>query len=136
MPVGMPPFAGWWSRVWAWLLDNFLVGFALGLIVSWSDSTALDAVTGLIAIAWAIYNAYLAGTTGQSYGKRAAGIRLANLADGKPIGAGYALLRLLLDVVFWWLCIVPGLLNYLWPLWDEKHQTWCDKIASSVVVRA
>lgn len=136
MPVGMPPFAGWWSRVWAWLLDNFLVGFALGLIVSWSHSTALDTVTGLIAIAWAIYNAYLAGTTGQSYGKRAAGIRLARLADGKPIGAGYALLRLLLDVVFWWLCLIPGALNYLWPLWDEKHQTWCDKIASSVVVKA
>ena len=136
MPAGMPPFAGWWQRVGAWLLDNVLIGLALSLIVSWSHSDALETLTGIIALAWAIYNAWRAGATGQSYGKRAVGIRLARLSDGKPVGGGYGLLRLLMNVVFSALCFIPGLLNYLWPLWDEKHQTWSDKIAGSVVVRA
>jgi uncharacterized RDD family membrane protein YckC len=136
LPIGMPPFAGWWRRAGAWLLDNFLVGFALGLIVNWANSDVLEGVSGLIALVWAIYNGYLAGTTGQSYGKRAVGIRLARLTDGKPIGGGYGLLRLLMDFVFLWLCFIPGLLNLLWPSWDAKHQTWCDKMAGSVVVQA
>jgi uncharacterized RDD family membrane protein YckC len=136
MPAGMPPFAGWWQRAGAWLLDNVLIGLALSLIVSWSRSDALETLTGIIALAWAIYNAWRAGATGQSYGKRAVGIRLAQLSDGKPVGGGYGLLRLLMNAVFSALCFIPGLLNYLWPLWDEKHQTWSDKIAGSVVVKA
>ena len=48
---------------------------------------------------------------------------------------GYGLLRLFMNVVFWVVCLIPGLLNYLWPLWDPKSQTWSDKIASSVVVK-
>lgn len=134
--AGMPPYAGWWQRVGASLLDNYLVGLALELIVSWSGSSALRTIGGLIALAWALYNAYLAGKTGQSYGKRAIGIRLARMEDGLPVGGGYGLLRWLMNTVFWLLCVIPGVLNYLWPLWDAKHQTWSDKIANSVVVRA
>jgi hypothetical protein len=26
------------------------------------------------------------------------------------------------------------LLNYLWPLWDPRHQTWADKVVGSVVL--
>ena len=133
---GMPPFASWLQRVGAWLLDNFLVGVALELIVSWSSSEALRTATSVIALLWALYNAYLAGSTGQSYGKRAVGIRLARLDNGAPVGGGYGLLRWLMNLVFTLLCFIPGLLNYLWPLWDAKSQTWSDKIAGSVVVRA
>jgi uncharacterized RDD family membrane protein YckC len=135
-PPGMPAYAGWWQRVGASLLDNYLIVFALELIVSWSNSGALRTIGGLIALAWALYNAFLAGKTGQSYGKRAVGIRLARMEDGRPLGGGYGLLRWLMNTVFWLLCFIPGALNCLWPLWDSKHQTWSDKIANSVVVRA
>jgi uncharacterized RDD family membrane protein YckC len=136
LPAGMPPFASWWQRVGAFLLDNVLVGLALGLIFDWTDNRAVNIVTDLVALLWAVYNAYLGGANGQSYGKRAVNIRLARLADGQPVGAGYGLLRWFLDWLLIVLCLVPGLLNFLWPLWDAKCQTWCDKIASSVVVRA
>jgi uncharacterized RDD family membrane protein YckC len=136
MPQGVPPLASWWQRVGAYLLDNVLVGIALGLIAGWSDSTVFSRVADLLSLVWAVYNAYLAGKTGQSYGKRATGIRLARVIDGQPVGVGYGLLRWFLDSVFLVLCFLPGLLNFLWPLWDQKSQTWCDKIASSVVVRS
>lgn len=135
-PAGMPAYAGWWRRVGAWLLDNAVVGAIFGIIADAANSSAIETIGGVVAVLWAIYNAYLAGKTGQSYGKRAAGIRLARLADGMPVGVGYGLLRWLLDQVFVWLCVIPGLLNYLWPVWDRQSQTWCDKIAKSVVVVA
>jgi uncharacterized RDD family membrane protein YckC len=72
---------------------------------------------------WAVYNAIQAGRTGQSYGKRIAGLRLARLADGRPIGAGLGFLRLFLDWLFWVACVLPGVLNLLWPLWDARNQT-------------
>jgi hypothetical protein len=28
------------------------------------------------------------------------------------------------------------LLGYLWALWDERKQTWHDKVVNSIVVRA
>jgi uncharacterized RDD family membrane protein YckC len=135
-PVGTPPYAGWWRRVGAWLLDNAVIAVIFSIIADATKSSVIDTIGGIIAVLWAIYNAYLAGTTGQSYGKRAVGIRLVRLADGAPVGAGLGLVRWLLDVVFVWLCVIPGLLNYLWPLWDRQSQTWCDKIAKSIVVTA
>ena len=136
LPPGMPPLAGWWARVWAWLLDNFFVGAVFGLVAGITDSRAVEIIGGIAALAWSIYNAIRAGSTGQSFGKRTAGIRLARLVDGQPVGGGLGFVRWLLDMVFWWACVLPGLLNYVWPLWDVRSQTWCDKIAKSVVVRA
>jgi len=32
-----------------------------------------------------------------------------------------------------WLFYIPGILDYLSPLWDKQSQAWHDKIVSSVV---
>ena len=32
--------------------------------------------------------------------------------------------------------LTPAYLNYLWPLWDTRRQTWHDKLASTFVVKA
>ena len=140
-PPGMPPYAGWGQRVGAWLIDNIVAVIGISLTEAayydWGNGTrAIGWVVLVLGVVWSLYNAYLAGQTGQSTGKRTAGIRLARYADGQPIGAAFGLLRLFLNVVFWVICFIPGVLNYLWPLWDQKSQTWSDKIASSVVVRA
>ena len=138
LPIGMPPFAGWWERVAAFLLDNgiAIVGWSVeGSDISSATNIAFY-VIGVAGLIWAIYNAVLAGRTGQSFGKRTVGIRLARFVDGQPVGGGYGFLRLFLNWLFSVLCFVPGILNYLWPLWDAKHQTWSDKIAKSVVVKA
>ena len=140
-PPGMPPYAGWGQRVGAWLIDNIVAGIGISMTEAayydWGNAArAVAWVVLIIGVVWSLYNAYLAGQTGQSTGKRILGIRLARYADGQVVGPAFALLRLFMNVVFWVICFIPGLLNYLWPLWDQKSQTWSDKIASSVVVRA
>lgn len=137
LPPGMPPLADWGQRATAFILDNG-VAIVAGWIAGGTRSNTIDVVFGLVALAglvWAVLNALRAGSSGQSYGKRVAGIRLARLADGQPIGAGRGFLRLFLNWILWVACLVPGVLNLLWPLWDRKHQTWSDKAAKSVVVK-
>lgn len=138
LPIGMPPFAGWWERVAAFLLDNgiAIIGWSVGGSDINTGTEIVFDVIGVAGLVWAIYNSILAGRTGQSFGKRTVGIRLARFIDGQPVGGGYGFLRLFLNWLFSILCFVPGVLNYLWPLWDAKHQTWSDKIAKSVVVKA
>ncbi|MBR7834330.1 RDD family protein [Actinospica durhamensis] len=139
-PAGMPPYATWGQRVGAWLIDNVVAaaGFYLADFSYYNWGHGLRVIGWIIAVlgvVWAFYNAWLAGTTGQSTGKRYAGIRLARYADGQVVGGPYGILRLCMNFVFWVVCIIPGVLNYLWPLWDKKSQTWSDKVASSVVVK-
>jgi len=139
-PPGIPPYASWGQRAGAWLIDNIAALIGIGLTeASYYDwATGARVISWIIAVAgvvWAVYNAYLAGQTGQSTGKRLVGIRLARYADGQVVGPAYGILRLFMNVVFWVICFIPGVLNYLWPLWDPKSQTWSDKIASSVVVQ-
>ncbi len=138
LPAGMPPLARWWDRVVAFVLDNGLA-VVCGWVTGATRSDTVDIVfgiIGLVGIVWAVYNAVQAGRTGQSYGKRMAGIRLARLVDGQPVGGGYGFLRLFLNWILWVACVLPGVLNLLWPLWDARNQTWSDKIAKSVVVKA
>jgi uncharacterized RDD family membrane protein YckC len=59
------------------------------------------------------------------------GIKLVDERTGQPIGPGMSFVRDLahtLDGFFY--------LGYLWPLWDDKRQTFADKILSTVVVEA
>lgn len=138
---GMPPYANWGQRAGAWLIDNLVAAVGISLLdasfYDWGRGVRiLSWVIAAVGVVWAVYNAYLAGQTGQSTGKRMLGIRLGRYVDGQVIGWPFGVLRLFMNAVFWAICFIPGVLNYLWPLWDQKSQTWSDKIASSVVVRA
>ncbi|MFE6616004.1 RDD family protein [Amycolatopsis sp. NPDC057786] len=85
----------------------------------------------LAGFAWTVYNRWLKmGTTGQSLGKKILKIKLVRESDGQPIGPLMAFVRDLCHNLDGWVC---GL-GYLWPLWDEKKQTFADKILSTVVV--
>jgi len=73
------------------------------------------------------------GTTGQSIGCRATGIRVVDATTGTPIGIGRAFGRhLAATFVSGWFCYI----GYLWMLWDDRKQTLHDKIVSAVVVTA
>jgi uncharacterized RDD family membrane protein YckC len=84
----------------------------------------------LLAVGLAIWNrCFKQGRTGQSIGKRVMGIRLVDERTGRPIGAGMAFVRELahyLDGAVY--------IGYLWPLWDDKRQTFADKILGTLVV--
>ena len=77
-----------------------------------------------------LYNAYLSGVTGQSIGKKQAGIRLLRESDGQVIGGGLGIGRYFLHI----LDALPCYIGFLWPLWDAKKQTFADKILHTVVV--
>ncbi len=160
----MPPsvqwgeYANWWSRVGAAILDGLItvllcvVPLIAGLFIAFQDAEidpVTDEITGdlnpigiLIAVlAGVLYFAFdiwnrgvRVGAKGQSLGKQIVGVRIVKLADGQLLGAGGGFLRWLMAFVLNLVSCV-GLLDVLWPLWDDKNQTLHDKVVSSVAVR-
>jgi len=72
---------------------------------------------------------------GQTIGKMTT--RTAVRLDGdedRPLGYVRAFIRALIPP-FFWVLIIPGLLDVLWPLWDGKKQSLHDKLVGSVVIQ-
>lgn len=93
---------------------------------------AIEVTLAAVSLAVFAYNRwYLAGRTGQSWGRRLFGVRLVSDRTGRPVGVGRAALRdvaHLLDVAFCYL-------GYLLPLVVTKRQTIADLVCRTVVVR-
>ena len=86
----------------------------------------------LASLAWVAYNRWMiAGRTGQSLGKRVTKISIIGEETMAPVGTLNAFVR---DLVH----ILDGLtvVGYLWPRWDDKNQTFGDKIMKTVVINA
>jgi uncharacterized RDD family membrane protein YckC len=117
--------SGWWPRVGATLLDAIFIVFSIGIMY--------------------IVNWFLMGRegerNGQTFGKQIVGIRVVK-EDGTPVTVGLGVLRefvvrgLLFGVVGSFFFGLPGLLDVLWPLWDDKNQALHDKIVSTYVTKA
>ena len=154
------PLAGWGTRVLAMIVDSLLslvglIPYLVGVVLviagiphassyeTPAGPSADEINTGLVIagvilalvgilcmLAIQIWNrAFKQGRTGQSVGKKVMGIKLVDEHTGQPIGAGMSFVRDLahtLDGFFY--------LGYLWPLWDDKRQTFADKILGTVVV--
>jgi uncharacterized RDD family membrane protein YckC len=150
------PLAGWGRRLAAYLLDGLfstLVGGAAGAVagglvglvvyvLAGEDAVDAAVVAGVVLgyvvflVGVATYYTYLHGNErGQTWAKSLLGIRVRDVATGGRIGYGRAFARWVMSVLFWNLFFIPGLLDGLWPLWDEKRQTWHDKIVRSIVLR-
>ena len=132
----VPVYASWGSRVWASTLDaifNFLllipVAIVLGLVRSDLANWA-----GL-ALSLVYFTLGHGGATGQTWGKRLAGIRVVH-ESGAPLGYVRALIRWAVAIGLTILLILPNLIDVLWPLWDSKKQALRDKAVGSIVVRA
>jgi uncharacterized RDD family membrane protein YckC len=132
-PTG--PRAGFWQRFAALLIDSIIVGI-VGVIVVVigvaSDSDALIAIGYLLwFVGFAAYEIYFhGGSSGQTVGKRALGIRVVDFATGGPIGYGRSTIRWVGRIISAFFCY----LGFLWMLWDGEKQTWHDKMANDVVV--
>ncbi len=138
--------ASWGRRFGAYLLDTLIIlvpllviAFAIGFAVGGDDE---DAAIGAIGLAYVLtgvvpffYFTYFHGReNGQTPGKKALGIRVAQDRTGGSIGYGRAFGRYAITFVFG-IVVIPLILDYLWPLWDTKNQALHDKIVGSVVVR-
>ncbi len=137
--------ASWGSRVAAYLLDTLILVVPLLLFVMVvvvadpGDTSAAWGALGLVYLASFVlpfvYFTVLHGNErGQTYGKRALGIRVVD-QDGGAIGYGRAFGRYAITFLFG-IFLLPILLDYLWPLWDKRNQALHDKVVSSLVVRA
>jgi uncharacterized RDD family membrane protein YckC len=133
---GAPPYAGWLTRVGAYIID-WLPSWVLIVIGDVLASrggagSEIAVVFSLAALGWWIYNrCFQAGRTGQSLGKKATDTRLIGEQTGRPIGAGMAFVRDIAHIVDAAICYV----GYLFPLWDAKKQTLADKIVHTLVVK-
>ncbi|ADB30063.1 RDD domain containing protein [Kribbella flavida DSM 17836] len=148
-PYGQQPYAGygygnpggelatWPVRVGAFLIDGLIVAVPnwIGSTLTATDNSGLRIVGYLlilVALGLWIYNRIIQqGKTGQSWGKKALGLKLVGADSGQTVGAGKAFLREICHI----LDSLPCYLGYLWPLWDEKKQTFSDKINSTYVVK-
>ncbi len=138
--------ATWLLRVGARLIDGLVmyVPFVLCYIVfgatmdyATGDSNPLGVafliIGSLATIGLWIWNRGIKqGSTGQSIGKKVVGIRLVGADNYQAVGTGNAILRDVLGYILDSACI----LNLLWPLWDQRRQTWTDKIIDTYVVKA
>jgi uncharacterized RDD family membrane protein YckC len=121
-------FAGWGTRFGAAIIDSII---SILLIIT---------IVGPF-----IYGGLTMGRegdkNGQTLGKQWLGIRVIR-EDGDAWTFGTGLLRelvikgLLFGTVGSFFFGIPTLVNYLWPLWDEKKQALHDKLATSYVVKA
>lgn len=157
--------ASWGRRFGALIIDNIILGiptgiFAFGKVMSeFADAGMFEGNTqpseaemtrimenmtgdmvmfGLIGtILSALYFILMHGTLGRTLGKMAVGIKVIK-DDGSPCDLNSAFRRAVVypigggvPYIGWLVTIVNG----LWPLWDDRHQSLGDKLANTYVVR-
>ncbi len=129
-------YANWLTRAAGYVVDALVP--APFLIPAWiledrqDDYGLTYFVLGIIGFAIHAYNRwFLAGRTGQSWGRRLVNIRLVSVRTGRPIGAGRAFLR---DLAH---CLDDLIisLGYLFPLCPAKRQTIAAMFTKTAVVK-
>jgi uncharacterized RDD family membrane protein YckC len=154
--AGQYVLAGWWRRVGAAIIDGiilvipfFILVSALGIGVFAADSDgsgegAVGFIVGLIltmlafaAVALLYAPVMMSRTNGKTVGRMATGIRVVR-ADGQPITFGFAALReiavkaLLINGIAGSITFgLAGLLDVLWPLWDDENRALHDFIVNT-----
>ncbi len=126
----------------ATLLDSLIIAVPIVVVAVTVDPTL--ALLGGVLASLTYYPLLMmreGGANGQTIGKQAAGIRVVQVS-GEPFTYGPAALRefaikyLLFGVVGGFFLAIPTLLDYLWPLWDDKNRALHDMLASTRVVQA
>lgn len=115
---------------------NFIQRF-LAVIIDWILFGLLGVVPleaalkgGALGAVSILYETILISQwNGQTIGKKIMGIRVVS-ASGGQVDMLHAFIRSFSKLLSW-LCL---LLGYLWMLWDDKSQTWHDKLAETFVV--
>jgi uncharacterized RDD family membrane protein YckC len=145
--------AEWIERVGAAVIDFFvragivLAAIAIGAIAYAGGDTAGDAGIGFgFILGYLATYAYapwmIAARNGQTVGHKAVNTRIVR-TDGAPLSGGTAVLRevvvkgLLFDLILTSLTFgIAALLNYLWPLWDDRDETLHDKMCNTRVLKS
>lgn len=127
--------AGFWRRAFANIIDLIWLlplAILLGVLAEAVNGGAISAagelmsnvITGLVVLLFWVER-------GATPGKLALGIRIIDAETGgtPPIG------RLVLRYLGYIVSAIPLGLGYFWMLWDDRRQTWHDKIGGTLVVK-
>ncbi len=153
--VSSMTYAGFWPRFGAYFIDGIVAGIIVKISMSltmlpmtyyfsqsvMSGNSQLGAIPPSLPMTLflgvslslglqALYYILMWGYRGATLGKMAMKIKIVS-TDGSNISYGAAFLRYIGTIISG----IPFSLGYLWMLWDDKKQTWHDKIASTYVVR-
>ena len=167
-PIGGPPpltapYAGWWSRVGAALVDMLVMSVpvvVLALVVFGGIGAAFSAGDGLgiltlfvglityVAVVLAVVLLYApllmrrpGDRNGQTWGKQIVGIRVVR-TNGVPMDFTWSAIREALVKVLGVgfasaiIPLLPYLLDVLWPLWDDENRAVHDFVVNTRVVQA
>ena len=148
------PLASWGSRAAALLIDWLIllvpvIVFTIIVVAVAAGSDTGAIVTGILGgLAYLVVLFIYAPTlmardgrnNGQTWGKQMIGIRVVR-DNGQAMNFGTAALReivvkgLLVSIVSSIIPLIPWLLDYLWPLWDDENRALHDMVVSTHVVR-
>ena len=148
------PLASWGSRVAATLIDWLILLVPVIVLTVIVVAIAAGSDTGAIVTGVMGFLAYLVALflyapllmtrdgehNGQTWGKQALGITVVR-DNGQAMNFGTAALReivvkgLLVGIASSIIPLIPWLLDYLWPLWDDQNRALHDMVVSTHVVQ-
>lgn len=124
-----PVYAPWSLRVVSAIVDfGWILGLAL--LSNSLGARTLAVCFDALAAAWGLWNSWLAGTTGQSIGKRVANTVLLTGGGHQLVGGPRALIRAVMHTVD----LLPACSGFVAPLFDDERRTFADMLANTVVV--
>jgi uncharacterized RDD family membrane protein YckC len=140
-------YAGFFTRLVAYIIDRFIVAAIVALITAginlvlnalnlkeWLTTHPAAAlivalfILALVVFVRLFYNVGFWMLAGQTPGKRVMGVRVVR-TDGQRLKWGNAIRR----EIGYWISVILYL-GYLWILVDNRRQGWHDKIAGTMVV--
>jgi uncharacterized RDD family membrane protein YckC len=127
----------WSKRALAALIDYgiiFVVGIVFAILDAIANTSAFNYLWYLVSLGYWIWQWIRQGSSGQTIGKSAIGIKLVREQDASVVGPGLSIGRGVLRGIGFALCFIPGLVDVLFPLWDAKRQTVVDKMLNTVVI--
>lgn len=145
-------YADWGQRFLGYLVD-FVIGMVLSMIIFVPFSIVAGiggggnpnemsgvqcfgtALMYAVSIGFTIFNQiWLRGTRGSTIGQGVLGLKTVT-AEGEIPSFGSLIIRLLVQIPIGLVLCIGPVVDYLFPLWDEKKQTLHDKAASTFVVK-
>jgi uncharacterized RDD family membrane protein YckC len=137
---GKDELGTWLRRAGASGIDLLIVGIPamsaaymnIQAILPGDPAGIIPLVLSLTSVGLFVWNVCLRqGARGRTVGKQLVGLRLVRESDGRAVGPGLAFVRVLCHFFDVLACFA----GYLWPLWDDKRQTFADKIVCTLVMR-
>lgn len=118
-------------RLGALLIDWMPILFLVGMLPDRFLFIDIDGMGGFLRIALGVaYFTSFITWRGTTLGGMVLGLRVVRV-DGRPIDRTVALVRAIAAILSG-LCIGIG---WFWACWDERRQTWHDRLAGTVVIR-